>query len=71
MPEEPRPGVDVAPPVVAPPQPDLEEELGLEEELWTDDSGEDYSGWHCVRTDPWPCPAEAAASWRTSSPPPT
>jgi hypothetical protein len=29
-----------------------------EEELWTDDSGTDYSGWFCVRTDPWPCPAE-------------
>lgn len=29
-----------------------------EEELWTDDSGTDYSGWYCVRTNPWPCPAE-------------
>lgn len=34
-----------------------EEELVEEEELWTDDTGADYSGWHCVRTDPFPCPA--------------
>lgn len=33
-------------------------EADVEEELWTDDSGEDYTGWYCVRTDPWPCPAE-------------
>jgi hypothetical protein len=33
---------------------DLPEE---EEELWTDDSGADHSGWFCVRTDPFPCPA--------------
>ena len=45
---EPRPGVDVEAPVVAPPQPDLEDALAVEEELWVDDSGEDYSGWHCV-----------------------
>ena len=52
--------------------PDLDEEIDLEEELWTDDSGEDYSGWYCVRTDPWPCPAEGCALRRaTSSPPPT
>lgn len=59
MPEMPgRPGVDVGEPVIAPPMPLVEEEFDLEEELWTDDSGEDYSGWYCVRTDPWPCPAE-------------
>jgi hypothetical protein len=34
-----------------------EETLEQEEELWTDDSGEDHSGWFCVRTDPFPCPA--------------
>jgi hypothetical protein len=28
-----------------------------EEELWTDEGGDDYSGWFCVRTDPFPCPA--------------
>jgi hypothetical protein len=38
----------------------LEEETGLEaeEELWTDDSSEDYAGWFCVATDPFPCPAD-------------
>lgn len=28
-----------------------------EEELWHDDDGGDHAGWHCVRTDPFPCPA--------------
>ena len=32
-------------------------ELLGEEELWTDDGGEDHAGWHCVSTDPFPCPA--------------
>ncbi|MEX2102371.1 MAG: hypothetical protein WD805_00285, partial [Gaiellaceae bacterium] len=37
----------------------LEEETDLaeEEELWTDDAGEDHAGWFCVATDPFPCPA--------------
>lgn len=39
----------------------LEEEFRLEdevdEELWTDDTDGDYAGWHCVSTDPFPCPA--------------
>ena len=34
-----------------------EQRLEEEEELWSDDSGEDHSGWFCVRTDPFPCPA--------------
>ena len=34
-----------------------EEQLVEEEELWSDDTGEDHSGWFCVRTDPFPCPA--------------
>ena len=34
-----------------------EELLAEEEELWTDDAGEDHTGWFCVRTDPFPCPA--------------
>jgi hypothetical protein len=29
-----------------------------DEELWTDDDADDHSGWSCVRTDPFPCPAE-------------
>ena len=33
------------------------QELLPEEELWRDE-GSDYSGWFCVRTDPFPCPAE-------------
>jgi hypothetical protein len=64
MPEQPayetppaRPGIDVDEPLIAPPLPDLEDEEVIEEELWVDESGEDYSGWYCVRTDPWGCPA--------------
>jgi hypothetical protein len=37
----------------------LLEELGLEEAeaLWTDEDETDYTGWYCVATDPFPCPA--------------
>ena len=28
-----------------------------DEELWTDDTDEDHSGWSCVATNPFPCPA--------------
>jgi hypothetical protein len=28
-----------------------------EEELWHDDDADGHSGWFCVRTDPFPCPA--------------
>ncbi len=35
----------------------LEREELVEEELWREDSGDDYTGWYCVRTDPIPCPA--------------
>ena len=35
----------------------LEEELFADEELWRDDEGADHSGWFCVRTNPFPCPA--------------
>ena len=28
-----------------------------EEELWTGDDGADHAGWHCISTDPFPCPA--------------
>lgn len=37
---------------------DIEEFSGIDEELWTDDSGDDYTGWFCVSTDPFNCPAE-------------
>lgn len=30
-----------------------------EEELWHEDDGADHSGWFCVRTNPFPCPASA------------
>ena len=35
-------------------------ELLQEERLWTDRSG-DHSGWFCVATDPFPCPADGCA----------
>ena len=28
-----------------------------DEELWEDDGSDDYLGWYCIRTDPFPCPA--------------
>jgi hypothetical protein len=34
-----------------------EQELVEEEERWTGDSGEDHTGWFCVRMDPFQCPA--------------
>jgi hypothetical protein len=37
---------------------ELVEEEG--EELWTEDGG-DHAGWFCVRTDPFPCPADGCA----------
>ena len=33
-------------------------DLESDEELWEDDDDTDRSGWFCVRTDPFPCPAE-------------
>jgi hypothetical protein len=44
-------------PVRPAPSPILADEPTEEEELWTDEGGEDYSGWFCVATDPFPCPA--------------
>ena len=32
-------------------------ELAEDEALWTGDDRADHSGWFCVRTDPFPCPA--------------
>ncbi len=34
-----------------------EERLDEEQELWTDDTDADHSGWFCVATAPFPCPA--------------
>jgi hypothetical protein len=33
-------------------------EFLAEEDLWTDAGNEDHAGWHCVSTDPFPCPAD-------------
>jgi hypothetical protein len=33
-------------------------ELVEEEELWSGEDGADHSGWFCVGTDPFPCPAD-------------
>ena len=36
----------------------LDEERAFEdEELWQHDGSDDYEGWYCVSTDPFPCPA--------------
>src|SRR4051812_27151892 len=35
--------------------------LAPDEGLWEDDGSADYSGWFCVRTDPFPCPAEGCS----------
>ena len=35
--------------------------MASDEELWRDDDGDDHSGWFCVRTDPFPCPAPACS----------
>jgi len=34
-----------------------QEELAWEEQLWRGEDDADHSGWFCVRTDPFPCPA--------------
>jgi hypothetical protein len=34
-----------------------EEELWEDEDLWRDDDAGDHIGWWCVRTNPFPCPA--------------
>jgi hypothetical protein len=48
--------MEIEPPRL-PPAPVLVDEPTEEEDLWTGDSGEDHSGWFCVATDPFPCPA--------------
>jgi hypothetical protein len=35
----------------------LDDELLADEQLWREDDGADHSGWYCVRTNPFPCPA--------------
>ena len=36
----------------------FEEQLVQDEEIWGGDDDADFEGWWCVRTDPFPCPAE-------------
>lgn len=38
-----------------------DEELDGHELVWVDDGGDDHSGWFCVRTDPFPCPANGCS----------
>ena len=33
----------------------------VDEKLWHDDDDGDRSGWFCVRTDPFPCPAPSCS----------
>ena len=35
-----------------------DESLLEDELLWRDDDSDDHAGWWCVRTDPFPCPAD-------------
>ena len=39
----------------------FDEQLAEEEQLWTDDPGDDHFGWFCVATDPFPCPASGCS----------
>jgi hypothetical protein len=39
----------------------LDEELTQDEELWQGEDDADRSGWFCVRTDPFPCPARGCS----------
>jgi hypothetical protein len=36
----------------------FEEQVVESEEIWRGDDDSDHGGWWCVRTDPFPCPAE-------------
>lgn len=36
----------------------FEGEPAVDDELWRSDDGADHAGWWCVRTDPFPCPAD-------------
>ena len=43
MADSPRPGIGLDDPLVAPPVPDVDQDIDQDEELWTDDSGQDYT----------------------------
>jgi hypothetical protein len=38
-----------------------EHRVAEDERLWVDEGGDDYEGWFCVSTDPFPCPAFGCA----------
>ena len=38
-----------------------DEEAVEDEEIWRDDGSDDHTGWFCVSTDPFPCPAEGCS----------
>ena len=38
-----------------------EDELETDEALWRDEADDDHTGWWCVRTDPFPCPANGCS----------
>lgn len=40
---------------------DFEQELVEDEQIWRDDEGGDHTGWFCVSTDPFPCPADGCS----------
>lgn len=40
---------------------EFEQELVEDEEIWRDDEGGDHTGWFCVSTDPFPCPADGCS----------
>jgi len=47
-----------------------EREQLVDEQLWTEDTQDDHTGWYCVRTDPFPCPAlgcEFVANFMTAA----
>lgn len=35
----------------------LDDEQDVDEDVWNDTGDDDHSGWWCVSTDPFPCPA--------------
>jgi hypothetical protein len=39
----------------------LEQAPAQDEGLWEDGGAGDYEGWFCVRTDPFPCPADGCS----------
>jgi hypothetical protein len=48
-------------PLRPPRAPVLVDQPTEEVELWTDEGDEDYDGWFCIATDPFPCPASGCS----------